>query len=329
MQLPQWLTFFQRRFPSANSILIHSQRPTLIDSGFGSDLAATEHLLREAGVGAENLQLIVNTHYHSDHSGGNSGLQRKFGVAIGAHRWEADLVNRRDRAAGGAEWLDQPIEAYQVDLLLSDGDVIDAGEIQLQVIHTPGHTLGHICLYEPESQILMGGDLLHKGDVAWVNPFQEGVGAVQRIMESLDRLLSLPIQVVLPGHGLLIYDVEMAIDRALGRYERWLDEPEKMAWHAMKRIFAYALMLLDGLPEKEVGPYLLKCPWFRDYSQQYFDTDPSAMIAPLIDEMLRSGAAAWVNGRLIAQTPYNAPSKDWLSGKSRPKYWPAVKVKAL
>lgn len=329
MQLPEWLCFFQRRFPSANSILIRTERPVLIDSGFGSDLSATERLLTEAGVAPESLTMIVNTHYHSDHSGGNSGLQRRFGVPIGAQRWEADLVNRRDRMACGAEWLDQPVEAYQVDLLLSDGDVVNAGAVQLQVLHTPGHTLGHICLYEMEHRVLISGDLLHRGDVAWMNVFQEGVGAVQRIMESLDGLLRLPIDVVCPGHGPLIEDANDAIERALHRYERWLNEPQKMAWHAMKRIFAYALMLVDGLPEREVKPYLLKCPWFRDYSQWYFDSPPEEFVAPLIDEMLRSGAAAWINGRFIAQTPYNASPQDWLTGPSRPRHWSAVKVKAL
>ncbi len=329
MQLPEWLCFFQRRFPSANSILIRTERPVLVDSGFGSDLPATERLLAEAGVAPESLSLIVNTHYHSDHSGGNSGLQRRFGVPIGAQRWEADLVNRRDRMACGAEWLDQPVEAYQVDLMLSDGDVVDAGPIQLQVLHTPGHTLGHICLFEMEHRILIAGDLLHKGDVAWMNVFQEGVGAVQRIMESLDGLVRLPINVICPGHGPLIEDAADAIERALERYERWLDEPQKMAWHAMKRIFAYGLMLTDGLPEREVKPYLLKCQWFRDYSQSYFDSTPEDFVAPLIEEMLRSGAAAWINGRFIAQTPYNASPKDWLTGPSRPRNWSAVKVKAL
>lgn len=329
MQLPDWLCFFQRRFPSANSVLIRTQRPVLIDPGFGSDLAATERLLNEAKVAPESLSLIVNTHYHSDHSGGNSGLQRRFGVPIGAHRWEADLVNRRDHLACSAEWLDQPVEAYQVDLALSDGDVVDAGDVQLQVLHTPGHTLGHIALYEMESRVLISGDLLHQGDVAWINIFQEGVGAVQRMMESLDGLLRLPIRVACAGHGPLIEDTQQAIERALERYDRWLDDPQKMAWHAMKRIFAYALMLLDGLPEKEVQPYLLKCPWFRDYTRAYFDSTPEEFVAPLLEEMLRSGAAARINGRFIAQTPYNAPRKDWLTSPSRPRYWSSVKVKAL
>jgi len=71
------LVFFERKYPSANAVLIHGDRPVLVDTGFGSDLHATERLLREAGVSPEHLHLVGNTHYHCDHAGGNSGLQRR------------------------------------------------------------------------------------------------------------------------------------------------------------------------------------------------------------------------------------------------------------
>ncbi|MCM3653636.1 MBL fold metallo-hydrolase [Metabacillus litoralis] len=68
------IIFFERKFPSANMILIKDQLPILIDTGFGSD--AKEQLIKEAGVSPEELHLIVNTHYHSDHFGGNYHLQK-------------------------------------------------------------------------------------------------------------------------------------------------------------------------------------------------------------------------------------------------------------
>ena len=102
--------FFERAYPSANMVLVKGERPVAVDPGYGSDLAETERLLRGTGTRPEDLALIVNSHYHCDHAGGNSGLQRRYGTPVAAHRWEADLVNRRDREACGAEWLDQPVE---------------------------------------------------------------------------------------------------------------------------------------------------------------------------------------------------------------------------
>ena len=70
------IIFFERKFPSANMILIKDKLPILIDTGFGSEAKDTEQLIKEAGVSPEGLHLIVNTHYHSDHVGGNSYFQK-------------------------------------------------------------------------------------------------------------------------------------------------------------------------------------------------------------------------------------------------------------
>ena len=80
------IIFIERRFPSANMILIKDKLPILIDSGFGSDMKETEQLIKKAGVSPEELHLIVNTHYHSDHVGGNFHFQKNYGITIAAHK---------------------------------------------------------------------------------------------------------------------------------------------------------------------------------------------------------------------------------------------------
>jgi glyoxylase-like metal-dependent hydrolase (beta-lactamase superfamily II) len=231
------IIFFERNFPSANMILIKDQLPILIDTGFGSEAKETEQLIKKAGVSPEELHLIVNTHYHSDHVGGNFYLQKKYGVSIAAHKWEADLINSCDPEACSAEWLDQPVEPYRVDTKLSDKDEINTGSRTLKVLHTPGHTLGHISLYEPEEEILICGDLFHKNDIGWLNIFREGVTSIQRSIESLDRLSMLRIQQAYSGHGPQMENPLGAIDAARERFEKWLKMPEKVSWHACKRIF--------------------------------------------------------------------------------------------
>ena len=318
------IVFFERPYPSANMVLVRGEAPILLDTGYGADLRGTETLLREAGAPPEALSLVVNSHYHCDHAGGNSGLQRAYGIPVAAHRWEAELVNRRDREACGVEWLDQPIEPYRVDRPLSDGDELDTEPVVLQVIHTPGHTLGHLSLYAPEEEILLLGDAVHGDDVAWLNPFREGVGTAQRALESLDRLAALAVRRAFSGHGPEIPDLPTAIDRGRRRYEKWLGEPEKAHWHACKRIFGYALMIYGGLDEGEVAPYLLRCPWFGDYARHGFGTEPEAFVEPLVAEMLRSEAAGWRERRLVALPLHNRPSPGWPSGPTRPKDWPRL-----
>ncbi len=308
--------------PSANAVLVRGERPILVDPGFGADLPALEGWLRAAGVPPERLALVVNTHYHCDHVGGNHGLQARSGLPVAAHVWDAALINARDPDACLADWLDHPVEPYRVDLALADGDTIDAGGAVLQVLHTPGHTLGHTALYAREAGLLICGDAVQGDDVAWLNPLREGGGALHRAMLALDRLAGLGARLAWAGHGPPIHDPAATFDAARRRYERWLREPERAAWHGCKRIFVYALMLRGGLPAEAVASYLLGCPWFGDFSRHIFRVEPTDFVRPLVDELLRAGAAGYREGRLVPLVPYVQPPAHWASAPPRPRDWP-------
>lgn len=317
------IIFFERKYPSANMILMKDQLPILIDTGFGSDVKDTERLINDAGVSPESLHLIVNTHYHSDHVGGNFQLQKNYDVPIAAHKWDADLINACDAEACSAEWLDQPVEPYRINTKLSDNDEIHTGSRTLNVLFTPGHTLGHISLYDPEEEVLVCGDLFHKNDIGWLNIFREGVSSIQRSLESLERLSKLRIRQAYSGHGPQIENPPAAIDAARERYGKWLKAPEKVSWHACKRIFSFALIIQNGLAKEEIDNYLLKSGWFQDFARYAFQFQPEEFIQILLDEMIRSGAAGWHDNYLIAAAPYQAPKKEWMNKNIKPKDWKA------
>lgn len=315
------IIFFERTFPSANMVLIKDEKPLLIDTGFGSDIEETKSLIEGAGVNVIDLNLIVNTHYHSDHVGGNHDLQRYFGTEVAAHRWDAHLINRNDRESGSAEYLDQPIEPYRVNRLLQDGDEIHTGEKTFRVIHTPGHTLGHISLYDEVEEVLITGDLFHRDDVGWLNIFREGVSAVNRSIESLQRLKELPIQVAYSGHGPMIEQPNQSIERAIERFKRWAENPESIGWHACKRIYAYTLIIENGMHKDHIENYLLKQAWFNDFSRYIFQRKPEEFTHELLHEMVRSEAAEWQGDILMATAPYDLADPKWMEKKIRPKDW--------
>lgn len=134
--LPPWVTWWQRPFPDANTLLLHGRRPALIDSGFVGHAEKTAAWARvQTGI----LDLVVNTHWHSDHVGGNARLQAG-GASIAAGAPEAEAVSRRDPGCCAAEYLDQPVAPYTVDASLGDGQALRLGGSGWEVVRTPGHT---------------------------------------------------------------------------------------------------------------------------------------------------------------------------------------------
>jgi hydroxyacylglutathione hydrolase len=151
-----------------------------------------------AGLQKQALQLkyIINTHGHFDHVGANKALKEKTGVPILIHRAEAPLLAQLSSSA--AVWGMQVDDSPPADRLLEDGDKISFGEITLEVIHTPGHSLGGISLYTPKD--LFVGDTLFAGSIGRTD--FPGGDYDQLISGVRTRLFVLGDDVkVYPGHG--------------------------------------------------------------------------------------------------------------------------------
>jgi len=143
-----------------------------------------------------DVEYIVNTHAHPDHVCGNARLQKETGARIVMHEDDAAFFVRPDIASYFAS-LGLP-ESPAPDKLVKDGDVLTVGKMSFDIIHTPGHTPGGICLYaEPH---LFTGDTLFVGAIGRTD-FPGGDYA--QFMRSIkERLLLLPADtVVWPGHG--------------------------------------------------------------------------------------------------------------------------------
>ena len=316
------VAFFRRPYPSANSVLLCGRRPVLVDTGFGADAPALLTWLASRGLGGQDLALILNTHFHTDHAGGNHTFEAGFGTPIAAQVDEAAMVNDRNPDACRADWLQQPIEPYQVTRPLRGGDTVGTGGASWLVVGTPGHTAGHLSFYSAEHGILVLGDALHDADLGWLNPYLEGADTLERATETIERLAALPASVGLSGHGPAITDLPAALHRARTRLARWRADPEQMAWHACKRIFSHALMVKGGLPEESIPAALVAAPWFRDHAAGAFRMQPAAFVPLLVQEMLRSGAAVWRDGRLTATAPHTTPARTWPPGPAHPSEWP-------
>jgi glyoxylase-like metal-dependent hydrolase (beta-lactamase superfamily II) len=197
-------------------------RNLVVDSGLkgAESMAVLQRGFTELGIDLDRTDFFV-THLHADHVGlvphflRETGRlyfsEEEFDVAEGYTRWE-DLVVFA-RANGFPE---DDIEALSPEhpafapmwnwgrrpQLVHDGDIIRTGDLMFRCIRTPGHTKGHMSLYEPEKKAFFSGDHLLAGGTphvqfTWVHDWEP----LKEYMESLDRLRKLEINLVLPGHG--------------------------------------------------------------------------------------------------------------------------------
>lgn len=314
--LPSWVTWQQRPFPDANLLLLSGTRPALVDSGFVGHAQETAAWVRER---TDGLELVVNTHWHSDHVGGNA-LLRSGGAGIAASRPDAQALERRDPGCCLAERLDQPVAPYAVDVPLEDGQVVELGEAAWQVVATPGHTAGHLALWQPDERLLVVGDALSTYDVGWVNTVLDGHEATATALSSLQRLVDLEPRVLLTAHGPLPDDTGAALDKAVQRAQRLVDDPEGAVWYGARRVLAFALMIHDGVATGEIGSYLLARAWLHDAATQ-LRRHPEELAEELVSAMLDSGALVIVDGRVRAAAEHAPVDQHLLRQVPLPRDW--------
>ncbi|MGD9533993.1 MAG: MBL fold metallo-hydrolase [Candidatus Nitrosocosmicus sp.] len=152
---------------------------TLIDPGFLSQLPMLEKYLQDIGYEIKNVKQIILTHVHVDHAQAANEVKKKSGARIYSHWIEArylahnppymgppstqETIKKLEKLGVSVELLSREygtleVEPISVDEQVSDGDMIGS----LKVIHTPGHTPGHISLYYEKDKLLLGADSIYK-----------------------------------------------------------------------------------------------------------------------------------------------------------------------
>ena len=198
-------------FKGVNLLLIAEEKLTLIDTGLRGNLPAIERYLKKLGRSIEELDLIIITHNHLDHSGAAVELVRASGATLAVH--EADLSDTESGLpypAFAKKALRLPLvstlgsfsfpEPDQVAFKLKGGEILSplGG---LEVIHTPGHTPGSISLYSRSRRMLVVGDLINHRLPSMRLPPRSVCSDMSQVLSSINRLSELDFDVMCFGHG--------------------------------------------------------------------------------------------------------------------------------
>ena len=164
--------------------LLPGRSPVLIDAGVG----ATSHLEEIAQRTPSGPQHVVVTHIHGDHASGVDAI---------ATRWADTRFSKHPWPERDGKY----VVAWQA---LTDGQHIDAGDDQLEVVHTPGHSPDHIALWHAPLRTLFAGDLVVQGSTVVI--LASAGGSLSQYLQSLQRAIDLNPSRILPAHGPAIDD---------------------------------------------------------------------------------------------------------------------------
>jgi glyoxylase-like metal-dependent hydrolase (beta-lactamase superfamily II) len=191
----------------------------LIDSGLDKSFTKLQRSLLSIDIKVRDIDMIINTHEHFDHMGANRYFQ-EYGL-IAAHRFAAIKIAVKDRYVTMYESGDLNETLQKVHLWLEDKSRFDLGNYVLEIIHTPGHTSGSICVYELKRKLLFTGDTLFAGGTL---SYISESGSVGDYINSIGRLETLKVSEIYPGHGSISKDPGTDMERALRNARRLLED---------------------------------------------------------------------------------------------------------
>lgn len=287
------VTVFERGWLSANNILFQGVDGTaLVDTGYCTHADQTLALVQRA-LGERPLDLLLNTHLHSDHCGGNAALQSRYpGVETRIPPGQAENVLNWDPVALTYVSTGQQCPRFRIEGLLQPGKEIFLGDRYWTIYGSPGHDPHSVILFEQQSRTLISADSLWENGFGVVFQELEGERAFDEVAQTLDLIESLAPLVVIPGHGKVFAHVAQSLAAARRRLEGFVRDPMKHAVHAAKVLLKFKLLELQQVSLAEFRQWAAATAYFGMVHQRWFlEIEQSAWIEQLADDLVRSGAA--------------------------------------
>jgi len=291
--LPPDITVLERGWLSANNIVFTGPEATaIVDTGYCAHADQTVALV-EGTLDGRPLDLLLNTHLHSDHCGGNAALQTAWpGVRTLIPPGQAAHVADWDPYALSYTPTGQDCPRFRMDGVLQPGTTLRLGARDWQVHAAPGHDPHSIVLFEPQAALLLSADALWENGFGVVFPELEGDSAFGDVAATLDLIEALAPRTVIPGHGSVFHDVAQALDTARRRLDGFVRAPQRHALYAAKVLLKYKLLEWQDIATADLQAWAAATPYFGMLRSRHFaDQTQPGWVESLLDDLVRSGAA--------------------------------------
>lgn len=295
------LRVFERGWLSSNNILVVGKNQTgLIDAGYVSHEAQTVALV-ELGLQGRELDLLLNTHIHSDHCGGNAALSARYPaldlrIPIGA----AAAVKAWDPSALTYEQTGQRCNRFHFTGVLMPGTSLSLGDWCWEIHAAKGHDPDSIILFQPDLSLLISADALWGSGFGVVFPELDGQDAFSDVDATLNLIERLAPKTVIPGHGPVFQDVGEALSRARGRLAHFVRSPDKHLRYAMKVLLIFKLLELQQVLESDFLGWAVEVPYLKMQIEKLTNLPIRQGVCQLLAELESTKALDRANGMLIA-----------------------------
>lgn len=298
-EIMKGLFFVERGYLNGNHFVYRSEHPVLIDTGYVSDFNITEKIITSLGVNIEDVRRIISTHCHCDHIGGNRLIQDRSGCDIAMHRIGKHFIDTKDDWSTWWTYYHQKADFFNCTQTLEDGDVISIGPHEFQVIYTPGHSADGIVLYNPKEKVLLSSDILWQNDLPVITIRIEGSRTLFSFQESLEKIESLDVNRVYPGHGKPFTRFKDAVASCKDKLSRYMEHPERIGTDLLKKIMIYTLMMHLSVQADTFFDHLMETWWFKETVDLYFNKDYETKYQQILESFLARGLVKQKEGQFF------------------------------
>ena len=292
------LFFIERGFLNGNHFAFRSEKPILIDTAYIADFDRTADLIAQLGIKLADVQLIVSTHCHCDHIGGNKRIQDQSGCDIALHKIGKHFIDTRDDWATWWKYYGQAAAFFDCTTALEDGDDLAIGGHEFRVMHTPGHAAEGLVLYNRKAKLLISSDTLWKTDMAVMTLRIEGSAALFQMLDSLEKLAALDVQIVFPGHGPPFKNMHKALERTRKRLHHFLNHRDQIGLDLLKKIIIYTMMMRKRVKADGFFDDLMLTHWYKETVDLYFNAEYRPIYDAIMKDFLKRDIVITQNGHL-------------------------------